>query len=71
MYRENVVKSRRQAIKAASPLTLDEAVIVPYRMQVLVLVEQLELMFKAIDQFDDEIAKLASQPSAMGVRFTP
>ncbi len=33
----------------------------PYRMQVLVLVEQLELMFKAIDQFDDEITKLASQ----------
>jgi hypothetical protein len=61
MYREDVVERRRLAIKAASPLTLDEAVIVPYRMQVLVLVEQLELMFKAIDQFDDEIAKLASQ----------
>jgi transposase len=30
-------------------------------MQVLVLVEQLELMLRAIDQFDDEIAKLASQ----------
>jgi len=61
MYREDVVNSRRQAINAANPLTLDEAVIVPYRMQVLVLVEQLELMFKAIDQFDDEIAKLASR----------
>jgi len=61
MYREDVVERRRQAIKAASPLTLDEAVIVPYRMQVLVLVEQLELMFKAIDRFDDEITKLASQ----------
>jgi hypothetical protein len=35
----------------------------PYRMQVLVLVEQLELMFKAISQFDDEIAKLSSQHS--------
>ncbi len=61
MYREAVVESRRQAIHAASPLTLDEAVIVPYRMQVLVLVEQLELMLRAIGQFDDEIAKLASQ----------
>jgi transposase len=61
MYREDVVERRHQAINAASPLTLDEAVIVPYRMQVLVLVEQLEIMFKAIDQFDDEIAKLASQ----------
>jgi hypothetical protein len=55
------VEPRRQAIKTASPLTLDEAVIEPYRMQVLVLVEQLELMLRAIDQFDDEIAKLASQ----------
>ncbi len=61
MYREDVVERRRQAIKAASPLTLDEAVIVPYRMQVLVLVEQLELMFTAIDQFDEAITKLASQ----------
>jgi len=63
MYREDVVKRRRKAINAASPLTLDEAVIVPYRMQVLVLVEQLELMFKAIDQFDGAIAKLSSQHS--------
>jgi transposase len=63
MYREDVVERRRKAIKAASPLTLDEAVIVPYRMQALVLVEQLELMFKAIDQFDDAIAKLSSQHS--------
>ncbi len=61
LYRDRVVESRRQAIHAASPLTSDEAVIVPYRMQVLVLVEQLELMLKAIDQFDDEITKLASQ----------
>ena len=61
MYREGVLDHRRQAINSAKPLTLDEAVIVPYRMQVLVLVEQLELMFKAIDQFDDEIAKLAYQ----------
>ena len=63
MYREEVVERRRRAIKAASPLTLDKAVIMPYRMQVLVLVEQLELMFKAIGQFDDEIAKLSSQHS--------
>jgi len=61
MYRAGVVESRRQAINEASPLTQDEAVIAPYRMQVLVLVEQLELMLKAIGQFDDEIAKLASQ----------
>ena len=59
MYRKGVLDNRRKAINSARPLTLDEAVIVPYRIQVLVLVEQLELMFKAIGQFDDEIEKLA------------
>jgi transposase len=63
MYREAVVESRRQAINKATPLTLDDAIIIPYRMQVLVHVEQLELMFKAIDWFDDEIAKLAFRHS--------
>ena len=59
MYREAVIENRLQAIKSAQPLTLDAAIIVPYRIQVLVLVEQLELMFKAIRQYDDEIEKLA------------
>ncbi len=61
MYRKDVLDNRRQAINSARPLTSDDAVIVPYRMLVLVLVEQLELMFRALRQFDDEIAKLASQ----------
>ena len=61
LYRAEVVESRRQAISEATPLTRDEAVIVPYRMQVLILIEQLALMLKAIDQFDDEIEKLASR----------
>ena len=60
MYREGVIEKRLQAIKSARPLTLDEAIIVPYRIQALILVEQLELMFKAIGQFDAEIEKLAS-----------
>jgi len=60
LYREDVIEKRLQAIKSAQPLTLDEAIIVPYRIQVLILVEQLELMFKAIGQFDHEIEKLAS-----------
>jgi transposase len=60
LYREDVIERRLQAINGARPLTLDEAIIVPYRIQALVLVEQLELMFKAIDQFDTEIEKLAS-----------
>jgi transposase len=60
LYREDVIEKRLQAIKSAQPLTLDEAIIVPYRIQALVLVEQLELMFMAIDQFDAEIEKLAT-----------
>jgi transposase len=59
MYREGVLDNRWQAIHRAKPLTLDEAVIVPYRLQALVLVEQLELMFRAIGQFDDKIEQLA------------
>jgi transposase len=70
LYREDVIGKRLQAIKSAQPLTLDEAIIVPYRIQVLVLVEQLELMFKAIGQFDDEIEKLASGHPDYGI-FQP
>jgi transposase len=70
LYREEVIEKRLQAIKSAQPLTLDEAIIVPYRIQVLVLVEQLELMFKAIGQFDDEIEKLASGHPDYGI-FQP
>ena len=61
MYREAVLDNRRQAINSARPLTLDDAVIVPYRLQALVLVEQLELMFRAIRQFDDAIEKLTAE----------
>ena len=70
LYREDVIEKRLQAIKSAQPLTLDEAIIVPYRMQVLVLVEQLELMFKAIGQFDAEIQRLASGHPDYGI-FQP
>ena len=62
-----MIESRLKAIKSAHPLTLDDAIIVPYRIQTLVLVEQLGLMFKAIRQFDDEIEKLASAHPDYGV----
>ena len=61
MYWEGVLDNRRKAINSAMPLTSDEAVIIPNRIHALVLVEQLELMLKAIDQFDDEIEGLASK----------
>ena len=57
----HVLERRISAIKEAVPLTLDEAVIIPHRLQSLVLVEQLRVILKAVKQFDEEIEKLASQ----------
>ena len=56
---EQVLEQRLAAIKTASPLTLDEAVIVPYRLQALVLVEQLRVLLNAIKRFDTEIESVA------------
>jgi len=55
----NVVEERIRAIKAATALTTDEAVISAFRLQVQVLVEQLRTTPQAIDRFDRQIAKLA------------
>lgn len=54
-----VLDARLKAIKSATPLTLDEAVIRPYRLQALVLIDQLRITLQAIRRFDDEIAQLA------------
>ncbi len=56
-----VLETRLASIKAATPLTLDEAVITPHRLQALVLVEQLRVTLEAIKRFDEEIKKLADQ----------
>ena len=58
---QHVLEKRLAAIKSASPLTLDEAVIVPHRLQALLLVEQLRLMLDGIKQFDLEIERVAIQ----------
>ena len=58
---EHVVERRLDAIKAATPLTLDAAVVVPHRLQALVYVEQLRVMLSAIKQFDIEIESVAKQ----------
>ena len=55
----NVIDERIQAIKVASPLTQDVAVITAYRLQALVLVDQLRVTLKAIDRFDAQIAEIA------------
>jgi transposase len=57
--RANVIDARLDSIKAAVPLTEDQGVIVPCRLHVLMLVEQLRITLQAIDRFDREIAALA------------
>jgi transposase len=54
-----VLEDRLAAIKAATPLTDDEAVIVPYRLQTLALTEQLAATLAAIKQYDEEIGRVA------------
>ena len=61
MRRAYVLEARLQAIKAATPLTLDDAVITPYKLQALVLADQLRVTLQAIRRFDNEIATLAPQ----------
>ena len=56
-----MLEQRIQAIKSATPLTVDEAVIVPYRLLVLTLVAQLEVALESIRSYDEEIAALAPQ----------
>ncbi len=55
----HVLKARLQSIKAALPLTLDQAVITPHRLQALVLVDLLRATLAAITRFDEAIAELA------------
>ncbi len=57
----HVIKARIGAIKAATPLTLDVAVITAHQLQAQVLVEQLRVTLTAIARFDDEIASLAAK----------
>ena len=61
MNRKALLERRMTAIKSALPLTTDEAVIVPYRLQVLTLVAQLEVALESITIYDEEIAALAPQ----------
>jgi transposase len=69
---EKVLASRIEAIKNATPLTLDNAIIMPHRMLAQVLVEQLQLMLSAIKEFDAEIDSIAKvQPDYALFRVLP
>ena len=56
-----VLETRLASIKTATPLTMDDGVIIPHRLQALVLIEQLRVTMEAIKQFDKEIERLAQQ----------
>lgn len=49
------------AIKTATPLTMDDAIIIPYRLQVQVLIEQLSVTLEGIKQFDQATESVASK----------
>jgi len=67
LYRTQVLEKRLQAIREASPLTLDDAVIYPYKLQALALVDQLRLILQTIKRYDQEIEEVASQHEDIGL----
>jgi len=54
-----VLEARLDAIKTATPLTMDDAIIIPYRLQVQVLIEQLSVTLEGIKQFDQAVESIA------------
>jgi transposase len=78
--RPNLIEARIQAIRTATALTDDPAVINPYTLEALALARQLKTTIELIKQFDEAIAQLvpklpdykvfASLPGA-GIVFTP
>ena len=54
-----IVEARIEAIRAATPLTEDPAVIEPYSLEALALAEQLRTVIEVIKRFDEAIAELA------------
>jgi transposase len=68
---ERVIESRLCAIKAATPLTGDAAVIEAHQLQAELLVEQLRVTLKAIDRFDEESATTAAKLPDYALLFRP
>ncbi len=68
---ERVIEARLCAIKAATPLTRDVAVITAHQLQAEVLTEQLRVTLKAIDRFDGEIAATAAKLPDYTLLFKP
>jgi transposase len=67
----HLIEARIDAIKAATPLTHDEAIITAHRLQVEALVEQLRLTIQAMKRFDKEIVATAEQLPDYQLLFNP
>jgi len=68
---ERVIEARLCAIKSATPLTRDMAVIRAYQLQAEALIEQLRVTLKAIARFDAEIASTAAKLPDYALLFKP
>ncbi|MFT4714347.1 MAG: hypothetical protein ACI9LY_003871 [Arenicella sp.] len=55
MRRQDVLDRRLSSIKASRPLTEDQGVIIPNRLQVLVLVDLLRVTLASIKLYDEQI----------------
>jgi hypothetical protein len=66
-----VIEQRIEAIKTATPLTRDQAVIQAHQLQVEVLIQQLKLTIQAIKRFDEEIVATAEQLPDYDLLFSP
>lgn len=60
MRRKDVLDRRLLSIKISRPLTEDQGVIIPNRLQVLVLVDLLRVTLASIKLYDEQINELAS-----------
>ena len=67
----HLIEARIRAIKEAVPLTEDEAVVEPHRLQVEVLIEQLRLTIDALKRYDDEITATVQQLPDYDLLFSP
>jgi len=59
MYREALLLKRIAMIKQAIPLTENEGIILPFKLQAKALIGQIESTLDAIDLFDNKISELA------------
>ena len=66
-----VIEARIEAIKTATPLTHDEAVIQAHQLQVETLVEQLRLTIHAMKRYDAQIVAIAEDLPDYDLLFTP